>query len=96
MISLIWRLSVTTVPDLLGVELGTHQETMRTMLYTGNPGGPDFFPYRLFRITLSDGTVQKFLTSPLKVKGFDGEAVEVGVGEFYCQLSVRGRRPTTL
>lgn len=43
-ISLLWRMSVSTLPYFRGVSLGPHEEVLRRMLLEGRPGEPDQSP----------------------------------------------------
>ena len=53
LMSLLWRLGVTTLESLKGVSLGDrHEAKLRAMLLADNPGGIDDYPCHMAAITL--------------------------------------------
>lgn len=43
-LSMLWRASISSLPEFSDVALGPHEETIRTMLLKDDPGVPDQFP----------------------------------------------------
>lgn len=44
LMSLLWRMAVTSVDALKGIELGAHEENLRQLLLNENPGDPMTYP----------------------------------------------------
>ena len=67
--SLIWRASITTRPEIHPVDLGTHTEKIRKMLLDESPGEIYEYGTILMLSPVSQTLMQRFLYPPEKVPG---------------------------
>lgn len=63
-ISLIWRASISTRPEIKRISLGPHSEKMRTMLYTEDPGETYEYGAVIYFFPKSSKDMKDLIVSP--------------------------------
>lgn len=66
-ISLLWRASITTRPEIYKINLGPHADKMRIMLLNGNPGEIHEYGVILYLFPISSKKMIDFILSPEKL-----------------------------
>lgn len=64
LLSLLWRSSISQREMFKGVELAEHEETLRSMVYSGFPDEPDIYPSIIFRYDHVDILPTDLITEP--------------------------------
>ncbi len=68
LMSLIWRMGISTLEIFSAVKLGPHQERLRLMLLAGDPGPPDLYPTVLTGLLLEGEYQPDWILPPDKLK----------------------------
>jgi hypothetical protein len=73
-LSLLWRMGITSIPELKGLELGKHEEILRDMLHREDPGDALAYPC-LITAVMVDGKHVPDLITHGGVADMDGSRV---------------------
>lgn len=65
-LSILWRAGVSSLPFFERVQLGPHQEYLRKMVLTGDPGRSVEYPSIMWGVTLTPGETPGMLMQPLR------------------------------
>ena len=65
-LSILWRASICTLPFFAEVQLGPHQERIRKLLLSGNPGAFDLYPCLMWGLQLEFGKPLALMIPPKK------------------------------
>jgi hypothetical protein len=68
LLSLLWRAGVAKGKYFARVQLGPHQERLRKMLRTNDPGPFDLYPCILWGLNLAPGHIPELMIQPCKAK----------------------------
>lgn len=78
LLSVVWRMGISSVHEFRGVSLGEHKDVIRRMIITEDPGRTDKYPIGAI-IPLINGRMQEgWLSSPFEIKH--------GGGTIYCPI----------
>lgn len=66
-LSILWRASISAHPMFSRVSLGPHEETIRKMIHSGNPGKQTDYPCVMFGLTSESGIHGNFIDQPRKI-----------------------------
>lgn len=71
LMSLLWRMAITSVDTLKGIELGAHEERLRQLLLDENPDGPMTYPCLITAVMHEGAHVPDMIVRPGlgKIKG---------------------------
>jgi hypothetical protein len=67
-LSILWRASVATSSFFKEVDLGPHEEPIRSFLLSGNPGPSNRYACLMWRLLLDDDVANGFMMPPTKHK----------------------------
>lgn len=77
LLSILWRASISSRPLFSDIKLGPHEETIRKMIYEGNPGEVEAYPI-FFMTFISDKSMPKDLIAhPRQIRTNTGHRVNV-------------------
>ena len=80
LLSLIWRCSISKLDFYKQVDLGPYEETLRVMIYSGNPGKQMEFPCMMSTYRNNQGLPPQLVSSPKKFRQQNGTAYSMLVG----------------
>jgi hypothetical protein len=94
LMSLLWRLDVTTIPALIGVSLGPkHQERLRKMLQVEDPGEPWQYGCLIARLLHEGKPFKDSISPPVPGKYKDHHIYVMAITGFLFYYMVSSHRP---
>lgn len=88
-LSLLWRFSVTSLPELQGAKLPEkHREKLRKSLLNEDPGVPLFFPCHIIRIIHKRKFLVDFISPPMSAKLDAHHVWQFAVAGYYFMFFV--------
>ena len=93
-LSILWRAGISSLPIFSHVNLGPHQERIREMLLSENPGPSEKYPFLMNPVTMKGKLVTEFIIEPTEAR-VDGHRVYRFIfGGFAWLFVVSGHRPS--
>lgn len=93
LLSMLWRLGVTSLPVFQGIKLGSHEDKLRAKLLDENPGEPWEYGCLITGL-LHEGQVFKELITPPGLARLDGHHIyTTAIGGFLFSFFVSNHKP---
>ncbi len=72
-LSILWRASISKLPFFKNISLGSHEENVRSMLFSDNPGETNDYGSIMFGLKANGAVLADIMTPPIKTK-LDGHS----------------------
>ena len=93
-LSVLWRLSITSIPNFGGAQLGaSHTENLRQMLINENPGLMGDYPFVVAEISLNGTPLEGWILPPRQSRGLRLIVWNLTVGRFLVKYFVSSHAP---
>ena len=79
-LSILWRASVSTLPDFSEVNLGKHEEILRKMIRDVDSGSPDLYPVWMLPIKHEGDVLETLVIPPMSMKLYGYQAYRFTFG----------------
>lgn len=86
LLSILWRMSVSTLPSFSNVQLGPFEASIRQMLKDKNPGSADEFP--IFLVRLIDEVGSATLRATVRRKRYGVNVYDLGLPGYIAFIKV--------
>ena len=92
-LSILWRLSITSIPKFGGAQLGPHAEKLRQMLVSEESGLTGDYPFAVSELSLNGTPLDGWILPPRRSRTFGRIVWNVTIGRFLVKYFVSSHGP---